>query len=677
MPSTWSSAAALPSRHLRTRLALLSALGLAACSASNDKSGIQGTGDGDGNNHQGSDGGMHHVLGDGDNGDGDNGDGDSHPLRDGGAGSGTDVVDQCGTDNPAGLSADDLAKLKAGGSADGMRWLYPYEGTVFPRGLQPPALMWDGKNGNAVYVHIESKRFKYDGCLKPSAPGRVSVPADVWEKAEQVSGGEPDPVTVSVTELASGAAHGPLSEKIVIARANLSGSIFYNSYNAGGGGDSQGAVLRIKPGQDAEVFSRSDTCNGCHSVSGNGTRLIDMDWISRLNPITGSVYAVTPDTAAMPTPKSANAPSASFVGLYPDGSVYVSTAAKDDVGPEIQGTTGFGSTVPDEDSELFETDTGKVISGTGIPKTAMMPTFSPDGSLLTFNDYALGKGHSLVLMDYKNSTHAATNSRTVYTDQNSFLGWPFVLPDNHALLFAYGKPNPGNSDCTPGFFDIPPASCDARYFDGRGVGITMDVEQGPLSDLSIVDIASSKAYPLAQAVGFRTQADLDADKTYLPFGKDDVHQVYFPVVSPVASGGYFWVFFDSYRNYGNMGRSRQLWGTALTIAPDGKYKADPSHPAFYIGGQDFNTANHRAFTALDPCKEDGGSCKSGIDCCGGHCEFLPGDEFHEHGMCSPPVDHCAAENEKCKVDTDCCAPPDGGDPYQCINGFCATVGPIL
>lgn len=37
------------------------------------------------------------------------------------------------------------------------------------------------------------------------------------------------------------------------------------------------------------------------------------------------------------------------------------------------------------------------------------------------------------------------------------------------------------------------------------------------------------------------------------------------------------------------------------IHPDGTYTADPSHPAFYLPGQEFGAGNHRAFAALDFC----------------------------------------------------------------------------
>jgi len=44
-----------------------------------------------------------------------------------------------------------VKKLIAGGAPGGMNWLYPYDGTVFARGM---LLMWDGGVADVVYLHI-------------------------------------------------------------------------------------------------------------------------------------------------------------------------------------------------------------------------------------------------------------------------------------------------------------------------------------------------------------------------------------------------------------------------------------------------------------------------------------------------------------------------------------------
>ena len=52
------------------------------------------------------------------------------------------------------------AKLRAGGSADAsFRWLYPYDKTVFPRGLSAPVLQLAGAAPTAFRVHVV-KRFE-------------------------------------------------------------------------------------------------------------------------------------------------------------------------------------------------------------------------------------------------------------------------------------------------------------------------------------------------------------------------------------------------------------------------------------------------------------------------------------------------------------------------------------
>jgi hypothetical protein len=123
------------------------------------------------------------------------------------------------------------------------------------------------------------------------------------------------------------------------------------------------------------------------------------------------------------------------------------------------------------------------------------------------------------------------------------------------------------------------------------------------------------------------------------------------------------MFFDSMRHVGNMGLQRQLWGVAISVAPEeefaGGYAEDRSNPGFYLPGQEFGTANHRAFAALDPCREDGEPCTTGIDCCGGFCT---------DGVCGRPKDRCAETDEACTTREDCCDEDD-----YCINGFCGKV----
>jgi hypothetical protein len=526
----------------------------------------------------------------------------------------------------------------AGGSPGSLRYLYPYSGTVFPRGLIAPTLMWDGGSADYVYVHIKSNVFEYKGCLVPTAAGQVLLPQSVWSAASAQTSGAADPFSVSLTLIASGQVTGPVTEPIVIAPATLKGSIFYNSYttklvSSGGGG----AVLRIVPGQNVALFLGASGCTGCHAVSANGARMV-------ADPFTmggGSTYALTPQIAANPSPIISNAPNATFVGVSPDGSLYVGNAHPDDGfgGPRSGGPGSIGPV----NAALYETDTGTVVANSGIPDGAMMPMFSPDGTLLAFNDDALSNG--LATMSFDLSTRTASNYKKVLqtSSASSYPGWPFYLPDNGGLVFALGSA----SDFSGGGV-------------GLGVGSLVSLSSAPTSDLYVLDLTSGTSTILGQAVGFASAQDASSGTTYLPYGaSDELHHNYYPTVSPIAAGGYFWIFFDSYRHYGNLGLQRQLWGTAVDVSASHKYTVDPSHPAFYVTGQELGTGNHRAFTALDPCLANGGTCTTGVDCCGGFCT---------NGTCGLPAPRCSNTDESCSSGHACCDTAE-----QCIGGFCTLV----
>jgi hypothetical protein len=156
-----------------------------------------------------------------------------------------------------------------------------------------------------------------------------------------------------------------------------------------------------------------------------------------------------------------------------------------------------------------------------------------------------------------------------------------------------------------------------------------------------------------------------------------------PGVSPIASGGYVWVIFTSRRLYGSVATTdpwqsdprcydatvlanattKKLWAAAIDL--NAKAGTDPSHPAFYLPAQELLAGNARGFWALDPCKNDGQTCESGDQCCGGYCE--PGGDGGLICSNSSPNANCSQPQEKCTTAADCC-----DSSNQCINGFCAT-----
>ncbi|HEX4341462.1 MAG TPA: hypothetical protein VH062_36385 [Polyangiaceae bacterium] len=556
-------------------------------------------------------------------------------------------IDECAATNAAGLDAATTQTLmKGSGSAGMLRWLNPYDGTVFPRGLIAPLLMWDGPVADVVYLHIKSSLFEYKGCLKPTGANQLQIAPMIWKQASDLARGASDPFVVELTASTGGTVSGPVTEKIVIAQATLKGSIFYNSYSTkmlNGGIGQNGAVLRISPGATAAVIIGQAGCTGCHSVSANGQRLTTLNFLTG-----GGTYSVASGTTA-PTGLSATAPDTSFTALSPDGSLYVTNAHQGFpiIGPRT-GPTNAGTA----NAGVFDTTTGAAIPNAGVPTSAMTPAFSPDGSLLAFNDYAIDNALGLAVMSFDQTKRVASGYRKIFHSPNTnYPAWPFILPDNKVMVFALGV---------------------LGDFSGGGTGITplSTAATAPQSDLYFLDVASGQAKVLASAMGYASDQDAASNTTYLPFGAaEETHHNYYPTSSPVAAGGYFWVFFDSFRHYGNLGLQRQLYGTAIDISPDGTYTTDPSHPAFYLTGQEPGTANHRAFTALDPCRKDGDTCATGIDCCGGFCT---------NGVCGvppppppppgepPPPPRCANTDEGCSAGTACCNTTD-----RCLSGFCS------
>ena len=108
---------------------------------------------------------------------------------------------------------------------------------------------------------------------------------------------------------------------------------------------------------------------------------------------------------------------------------------------------------------------------------------------------------------------------------------------------------------------------------------------------------------------------------------------------------------------------KKLWVAAIDLSP--KPGEDPSHPPFYLPGQELRAGNMRAFWENDPCRQNGSSCETGNECCNGFCR----DSGSGSLVCGDKPAGCANEFEKCTTAADCCG------SFACIGGRCATTGP--
>ncbi len=574
-------------------------------------------------------------------------------------------IDEC----PGMVAMDTAQRLQDPAVTPGTTaWLYPYDQTVFPRGLIAPVLQWEEPvaGADAVFIHLHSMFLDYKICLPLMEPMRVQIPQAAWDAAGAQSLGRGDPLTVQVVLSSGGSALGLATRTFSFALADLKGAIYYNTYNSGLAaqiGAIGGVVMRILPRQPVpDVFATvtaAGECIGCHAVSADGSRMVAETHSSggATEGPSRSFDLTTVGTGVDPVPLRTDLSRAGFSGIYPDGSVYVTTgrAEPGPLGGESLsgGATVVTGTFGPEESKLFDTNSGSEIAGSGVHPYAYMPSFSSDGSELVFNkmDTSGTSGHTIAVMNFDRAGNAFSDLRDVFSDATRFPAWPFFLPDVVAsqqeneiirgkrVLFALGN----NAD-----------------FVTAGLSFGFIAE----SDLWWVDVDSGMAAPLDRANG------IDNGQSYLHYGTNDAHKSFVPTVSPVAAGGYFWAFFTSRRSYGNLmvvdqaanaPEAKKIWVTAIDI--DAAPGSDPSHPAFYLPNQELESGNIRAFAALEPCRENESMCTSGVDCCCGFCI---------EGQCScKPEDHCAELDERCETAADCCMPS-----AACIGGFCQLLGPL-
>ncbi len=576
-------------------------------------------------------------------------------------------------DCPGSVAADAAGRLTAAGVADGSgRLLYPFDRTVFPQGLAAPELQWDAPtDGGSVMLHLTSQLLDYRVCLALASPTHVAIPQEVWELAAKQSLGAADPLSVEIVIDAGGSSTRLTTLTILFAIAKLKGAIYYNTYGsllANQMGVVGGVVMRVQPGKSTpDVFlTASDPntyCIGCHAVSADGSRLV-----AETHQLPGVIEGPSSSFDLSAVGEAVNPPAirtdlqrAGFAAIYPDGSLYVTTgrAEPGPFGP-LAGTMAGNvpGTFGPEESKLFDTNSGAELPGSGIEPYAYMPTFSVDGTKIVFTqmDQSGMGGHALAVMDFDRATNTFSGTREIFRDPTQYVGWPFFMPD------VVEQQVQGEVTATPS------AARGKRAVFALGAVCDFVTQDQPFgvnphpSDLWWVDVDSGMASPLDQANGLDAQGN-----PATAYGERDAHKNYLPTVSPVAAGGYFWVFFTSKRNYGNLfildppetqAEGKKIWVAALDInAPPG---TDPSHPAFFLPGQELESGNIRAFAALEPCRDNAAACETGIDCCCGFCI---------EGACAcKPEDKCAEIDEKCEVAADCC------DPIaSCIGGFCGFV----
>ena len=516
----------------------------------------------------------------------------------------------------------------------------------------------------------------------------------------------------------------------------------FSPQNYGSGQMFGAATLAIHPGASVPVVAAgyssatsastdaTSGCHVCHSGSANGNVLVT-NLLTNTNSV---LYKLGTDAANggsyLPTGKTG---AFSWGAIYPDGTYLFSNS-----GPpaDYSASTAVPGGLEGSDSgslgnALYSLSSGAnfgtVVTTTGIPSglRAALPAFSPDGKYVAFNHYGgtgstfTGDKRSLGMMSFDVNAKTFSSFRRLYTEPSSACNaafstdpctivWPSFLPDSSAVVFEREIFNDGRvSGANHADFGGTRSGCD----DSSGSAACGN--DGTKAQLWWI---STDATPSIARLSAANGCNASGTAT-IPVSGVNSHTAaiepvlnYEPTVSPQAAGGYNWVAFTSRRTYGNVATinpwwsdprfrpiggqfgptTKKIWVSAIDGSPT--EGTDPSHPAFYLPGQELLAGNAKAFWALQKCtsasatKSAATLCDTNLDCCGATGSSPTSICALDTPLTNPAVRHCLplsnsgsciADNSAtpCLTDAQCCNATKA-NPSLCVNGTCQPPPPI-
>ena len=631
----------------------------------------------------------------------------------------------------AGLPSSTLDVLRAGGKSCTAKVLYPYDKTVFPAGLMPPTIMWDGKSDGAYLKLTYDKldTLSYETAAPASDKGALSIAPEDWDQiVRRTQAGTSLLVTLNTK---SGKTVSTCNMTWKIAQGAMTGSVFYNTYNSPKS-NGLGAVVRLTLGQpESEIYlqyqgaaTASGPCISCHSVSANGASLAAS--LHNYTPSQWSYKAASYNVTQTvePTPV-VDLPESTFGAITPDGTRILSIGQ-----PECTNGANSFPRAPNNfplvkgpaTAALNDLKTGAVVPAKGLdPAWFMwMPQFSPKGDMVAFNHAKMGPSgrtdrRELAVMKFDSDTNTFSDLQVLVSNE----GPPPSIDYAPMPIPGVDVPTAGNNcntNTTSNVGAIKGGSCTGPCYpawpfftpDGEGVIYSMVSEPDFMSAFPGRDTPSKSEL---WYVDIDSKAKVRLDTANRGLEDADAINNYYPTMLPVQVGGYYWMFWTSTRDWGNhtfasptasaltgandptggflsgaLGGAqsavggvaslnatrKRIWVSAIkprAITEAGQAEfSDTSSPGFYLEGQE-ESGNVRAFATLNPCHHEGSDCTSGLDCCTGFCTIKPGAEM---GSCVPPKT-CSDINERCKVDSDCCPAEPGKPQSMCIGDYCGFI----
>lgn len=516
---------------------------------------------------------------------------------------------------------DELERLPAVEDPFGaVTLLYPLDGARMPNNVRAPDLQWHpiGESGDLFRVVAESEHVTvrayvlHDGA---SFRSRYVLDASAFRLVADSAGGRE--VTFRVDRLASdGEAVIPGAPvTIVLSEDGLFGTLYYWQVRLE---PPASDVFRLTAasGERTSVFGStgsSSDCVGCHTLSHDGRRL------AATRAGVGGWYTTVIDAASETVP-----PTASLGPLTPA----YHALAWSPTGERALASRPLATDRDDTRLYLLDASDGRELAASGLTsERAGHPTWSPDGRLVAWMEGG-GDGPD------------GTDARTRIAIADVAAGDSFearVLHDGGDLELS---PEGGPTDSHPTF--SPDSRFVAFAHGTRSISSGASTVERSRSALYLVPIEGGPALRLDRGMG--PEGPVDA---FWP--------VFSPFVTEEADGTVlYWLAFYSRQDYGNERAGtrgthrRQLWLMAIDPAL-ARAGVDPSHPPYWIAGQDTAAEDIAAHWAPTACLEQGERCTASSACCSGLCEP---DEFSEL-RCVPPA-ACRREGESCETADDCC-----------------------
>ncbi len=441
--------------------------------------------------------------------------------------------------------------------------VYPLEGAVMPASVKSPDAQWEGANaaGDLYRVRITAGQFATVDTILAAGPAfkldnQVSD-AD-WRMLVKSANNGPITFEIAHWNQTSGVSAAPL-RTVHMVNADVTGAIYY--WNLGGGQmeriDANGRAPAIKnPPIQPSTGSR---CVACHTVSKDGRYLSGSLWGGGLQ---GGVFDMS-DTAVQ---TSDPAPTLSPVVENGTYTQLFSTFNPDSTRLMINVGTGLS---------VVDPRTGVTVptSGTPLPSTGIShPAWSPDGTTVALiNNITLNGALAPWAVDYNRG-----DLQIMPAGPGDSFGAPANLVAAAQVDPAFAAPS------------WPTFSPDSQWI-AYGAGVNSRGAEGTA-------IHPGSLFLVNKSGGATIRLDVACGNARL---------CYLPNFSPYDAGGYYWLVFYSFRDYGNAlagtkgTARRQMWITAIDKSKLAQ-GTDASSVSYWVPDQDVQTANMSAFWAVPP-----------------------------------------------------------------------------